>query len=93
MKYFYLIIDYFIMQRTDILQKIGLIIQNTLKNKSVKISEETEAKDFKNWDSLNHIHIILEVEKQFNIKMTATQISKLKNIGSIIDIINNKNFK
>ena len=43
--------------------------------------------EFKNWDSLKHYYLLLNVEKEFNIKFSTISFSKLKNIKQILNEI------
>ena len=47
------------------------------------IRDETIAAEIPGWDSLNHINVILAVEKHFNVRLKSVEILKLKNIGDL----------
>jgi acyl carrier protein len=49
----------------------------------VVISEETTAKDVVGWDSLNHVRLIVAVEKAFRTRFTAAEVSDLKSVGDL----------
>jgi acyl carrier protein len=42
------------------------------------------------WDSLTHIDLIVEVERQFNIKLSTGAVRELKNVGDFIALISAK---
>ncbi len=42
------------------------------------------------WDSLNHLMLLTEVEKQFNIKFTASDTVKIKSVKDIEAILKGK---
>ena len=44
---------------------------------------ELTAKDVVGWDSLAHVRLILQVERAFAVKFTATEISSFKTVGDL----------
>ena len=72
------------------ISELKKILINFFKNKNLKIKNNTNIKDVKGWDSLNHIKIIVILEKQFKIKFSGDQIYKIKNMNDILKNINKK---
>jgi len=54
------------------------------------ITEETKREDVKNWDSLNHLNLILELKDFYKIEFTPEEIAKMNSIKQIIKIIREK---
>tara|TARA_B110000444_G_scaffold207680_1_gene201774 strand:- start:3 stop:236 length:234 start_codon:yes stop_codon:yes gene_type:complete len=73
-----------------LLKKLEKVLQDFFKNKELKIKNNTKIKDIKKWDSLNHIKIIVMLEKKFNIKFSGDQVYNVKNINDILKNINKK---
>ena len=73
--------------KEEILKKISPIFIKIFKNKKLKIKLNSSAKNIKNWDSLAHINIILNIERMFKIKFKVSEIAELKNVGEMIDLI------
>ena len=48
------------------------------------------AQDVGSWDSLSHMLMIEKVENTFGVKFKLREINKLKNVGVLIDLIENK---
>ena len=72
------------------ISELEKILMNFFKNKDLKIKNNTKIKDIKGWDSLNHIKVIVILEKQFKIKFSGDQIYKIKNMNDILKNINKK---
>ena len=53
----------------------------------MRIKFNSSAKNIKNWDSLAHINIILNIERMFKIKFKVSEIAELKNVGEMVDLI------
>lgn len=55
-----------------------------------KIGLETTIDDIGNWDSLNHILLIVELEKQMDIKIDLFEIIELRDVRGIVSYISSK---
>jgi acyl carrier protein len=42
------------------------------------------------WDSLGHVRLLVEVEREFSIRFSATEVSTLRNLGQLADLIERK---
>lgn len=78
------------METDEILKKVNEIFRSVLDDDSLVIEEETTADDVDEWDSLNHIVLVVEIEKQFGIKFTANEILSFKNVGEMNQAIKKK---
>ena len=54
------------------------------------ITENTNSDEIDEWDSLNHILLVVEIEKAFSIKFLSGEISSFKNVGEMCHNIINK---
>lgn len=69
----------------DILAEVNVIVRRVLNNDSINLKYETVATEVENWDSLNHIEIIVAIEKHFRIKFNFAELQKFKNVGQMCD--------
>lgn len=69
-------------------KKIIKIITAFIKIK--KIKKNTLLSKIRKWDFLNHLNILMEIEKKLKIKFTIKEISNFKNIGEIINCVKKK---
>ena len=51
---------------------------------------ETVAKDVEGWDSMTHIKIINEIQKEFNIKFSMSDLRSFSCFGKIVDCLDKK---
>lgn len=77
------------MSREEILKKVNDIFHDVFDDDSIAVSEETTADDVEDWDSLMHITLISEVESAFGFKFQMKDVVGMKNVGEMIDIIQN----
>ena len=70
-------------------------LENKLKKIFKKIFKENkklyDMENTKNWDSLNHLRLIVEIQKEFQIKISNTDVPKLISQKKIIKYISKKN--
>ncbi len=56
----------------------------------LQVTRATTADDVPGWDSLTHINLIVAIEKQFKIRFTTGEVTRLKNVGELMDLITKK---
>lgn len=78
------------MNVTEILAEVNTIFIDVLENSSIRLTEETTAKDVEEWDSLTHIQLILAIEKHFQFRFTSQEIMGWKNVGAMCHSIEQK---
>ena len=63
-------------------------------DETIELRDEMGAQDFEDWDSLQHINLIIATEKKLNIRFTTAEISRLKqpgqNIGMFVQLLEQK---
>ena len=53
------------MTESNITSKLQEVFRSVFEDTALEINPETSAKDIANWDSMNHILLITEIENQF----------------------------
>jgi acyl carrier protein len=56
------------MTREEALTQIIEVFKDVLDDDAISLNEETTASDVEEWDSLNHIQLVVAVEKKFKVK-------------------------
>ena len=72
------------MEKKLIIDKVTAIFRNIFSDNTIDLKDDTTADDIGSWNSLSHMLMITEVENNFSIKFRLREISKLKNVGSLI---------
>jgi acyl carrier protein len=49
--------------------------------------DSTNSSDIDDWDSLNHINLVVAIESELSIKFDLEELYFLKNVGAMIDLI------
>ena len=73
-----------------ITQELKRVILTALKLDDWNIEDETIATQVPGWDSLNHVNVILAIEKHFRVHFRPVEILKLKNIGDLQRLVSSK---
>jgi acyl carrier protein len=71
------------MQNLDLLPAINKIFTEVLEEDNISVTEETSAKDIDAWDSLNHIQLVVAIEKHFKVKFSSSEIYAWKNVADM----------
>jgi acyl carrier protein len=78
------------MERQQILEQLHNIFKTVLDHENVSLTDATTAADVEEWDSLNHIQLIVAIEKHFKIRFTSREIQSWNNVGEMITCIEEK---
>lgn len=73
----------------QIMQRISRIINETFET-SYTIDASTNANDIEEWDSISHISLITNIEKDFRIRLALGELQDLKNVGEMAQLIQTK---
>lgn len=75
------------MTRTEVFYKLNGIFQEVFDDENITVNEVTTSADIEDWDSLEHINLIVAVEKGFCIKFNMGEVNTMKNVGEMVDLI------
>jgi acyl carrier protein len=75
------------MKKDELLTKVTDIFRDTLENDDIVLTYDTKASDVEEWDSLNHIMLVVAVEKEFGIRFNSQEIQEWNNVGDMLDCI------
>ena len=71
-------------------ERVKEILSRELQVDIEKINENTSQESISEWDSLNHLKIISELEKEFGFKFTIREITDSVSFSNIMNIIKSK---
>lgn len=70
--------------------KLKSAILKELKLDEFAIEDSTLANQVPGWDSLNHINVIMAIEKEFALRFKSIEVLKCRNIGDLQKLIDSK---
>ena len=75
------------MTRDEVLSALDEVFQDEFDDDTLHVTDATTANDIEDWDSLEHINLVVAVEKRFKIKFTMGEVAGMKDVGEMVDII------
>jgi acyl carrier protein len=78
------------MEIGEIYEKLNTVFEDVFDDDTIIVRPELSADDVDAWDSLTHIRLLLTVESTFNVKFSASEIGKLKNVEGLAELIRSK---
>ncbi|WP_299697858.1 acyl carrier protein [Hydrocarboniphaga sp.] len=69
-------------------QDVQSVLEDVVDHPIADFSATTNATVVEGWDSLNNVRFLLRLEQEFNVSFPVDRIGKLKNIGDLVDLIN-----
>jgi acyl carrier protein len=67
--------------------KLTEIWRDVLDDDLLEVTPQLSAKDVEGWDSLNHIRLMLTVEKCFNVKLSVSEIAGMQQVADLVALI------
>ncbi len=75
------------MTRNEVYDKLNDVFRTVFDDDFITVCDETTSADIEDWDSLEHIDLIVSIEKEFGMKFTMSETTGMKNVGEMVDII------
>jgi acyl carrier protein len=78
------------MQELEIYQKLNKIFHDVFDDDSIVLTPELDASQVPEWDSFNHINLMVAVEQAFKIKFHTAELESMRNVGHLVALIEKK---
>ena len=75
------------MTREEAFERLTKVFHEVFDDDSIEINDETTADDVEDWDSFEHINLVVAVEEAFNFKIPMGKTVTMKNVGEMVDLI------
>ena len=76
------------MTREEIFDNLNEVFRDVFDDENIVVNENTTADDIEDWDSLEHINLVVAIENEFGIKFSMGETTSLKNVGEMVSLIN-----
>ncbi len=77
----------------SVLADLQPIFEEALNTPGLTVTRGSNALNTKNWDSLAHIELIEMVERHFGVKFALGELQDLKEVGDLVDLVQEKKNK
>ena len=78
------------MNQPEIESRLTGIFRDIFDDEALTLRPEMTAADVPDWDSFNHINLIVATEAKFGIKFQTAEVESLKNVGHFEELIARK---
>ncbi|MBP7187722.1 MAG: acyl carrier protein [Ruminococcus sp.] len=75
------------MNKNDVIARLNEVFRDVFGDDSITVNASTTAADIDDWDSIEHINLMEAVEQEFGLRFKMREVSGMKNVGEMIDII------
>ncbi len=75
------------MNRAEIMERLNEVFRDVFDDSSITVDDNTTSKDIEDWDSLEHIKLVGAVEQEFKMRFKMKEVSSMKNVGEMADIV------
>ncbi len=78
------------MDRDVLRTKVQNILRDVVDDDGVVISDATTADEVADWDSTNHVRLIVAIEEELHIRFETHEITAPDSVGELLDLIESK---
>jgi len=78
------------MQQQEIYAQLTGIFHDLFDDDTLVLTPGLSAADVPEWDSFNHINLIVAVEARFKIKFQTAELESMQTVGHLVDLIEKK---
>ena len=75
------------MTREEVFERLNKVFQEVFDDETIEVNDDTTSEDIDDWDSFEHLNLIVAVEEEFSIKIPMGKVVTMKNVGEMADII------
>ena len=78
------------MNSDEILDRVAVLVRDVFDDETVQVTRATTAEDVSEWDSTNHVRLMVAIEAEFDIRFETDELTEPENVGEIVDLIEAK---
>lgn len=75
---------------TDTRERLLEIFQDVFDDDDIEMTDALTAEDVEDWDSLNNVKMMVQAELAFGIRFETGEVADLKDVGTLIALIDTK---
>jgi len=76
--------------RDQIVSQAQLIFREVLDSPKLVLTDELTAPKVEGWDSLNHVTLVMTLEEQFGVRFATREVMGWRNVGEMLDCLQEK---
>ncbi|MEA2911072.1 MAG: acyl carrier protein [Bradyrhizobium sp.] len=71
----------------NVYERLNKLFRDVLDDDGLVLRQDTMAKDVEGWDSMANVQLMLGVEREFGVHLSAGQMQALRNVGDLVSVI------
>lgn len=75
------------MTREEVYERLNNVFRDVFDDESITLTDDTTANDIEDWDSFEHINLVVAVQDEFSFKIPMGKVVSMQNVGEMVDII------
>ena len=75
------------MEREEVYERLNNVFREVFDDDSIVLNDNTTSDDIEDWDSFEHINLVVAGEEEFSFKIPMGKVVTMKNVGEMVDII------
>ena len=75
------------MTREEAYERLTKVFRDVFDDEDIVLCDETTSDDIEDWDSFEHINLVVAVEDEFSFKIPMGKVITMKNGAEMVDII------
>lgn len=75
------------MTREQVYERLNPVFREVFDDETITVNDATTSADIEDWDSFEHINLVVAVEEEFGFKLPMGKTVTMKNVGEMVDII------
>jgi acyl carrier protein len=76
--------------RQVLFERVQRVFRETLDDNSLRITKDTTQIDLLEWDSKFQVTLIMAIENEFDVRLSAKDASQLVSVCAILDLLESK---
>ena len=75
------------MTHDEVIRKMNTTFREVFDDDDIGLSDETTVADIEGWDSLTNVRLLVQIEIDFDISFSSSEIADIPNVGELADVI------
>ena len=75
------------MTREEVYEQLNEVFRDVFDDDSIELSDEMTSADVEGWDSVEHFNLISEIESALGMRFKMKEVSGMKNVGELAEIV------
>lgn len=72
------------------IERLTGVFREVFEDPALEITPALTARDVPNWDSFNHINLVIAIESEFNVKFKTKEIKDMAHVGDLVTLLRAK---